>query len=137
MKKILGILLIAVLVSVSSAFAQKTDYKFGHIRILGKDYDYDVEVRSSGEVLKWWRKESHVIDLEDIERTLNQKPEIIIIGTGAMGIAQITEKARKEIKEQGIELIVQKTGQAVKVFNELVKQKREEKNIIALFHLTC
>ena len=31
MKKILGVVLIAVLVSVSSAFAQKTDYKFGHI----------------------------------------------------------------------------------------------------------
>ena len=31
MKKILGILLIAVLVTVSSAFAQKADYKFGHI----------------------------------------------------------------------------------------------------------
>ena len=31
MKKILGILFVTVLVTVSSAFAQKTDYKFGHI----------------------------------------------------------------------------------------------------------
>jgi outer membrane protein len=31
MKKYLGILFVTVLVSVSSAFAQKTDYKFGHI----------------------------------------------------------------------------------------------------------
>jgi outer membrane protein len=31
MKKYLGILFVTVLVTVSSAFAQKTDYKFGHI----------------------------------------------------------------------------------------------------------
>ena len=31
MKKVLGIILVAVLVSASSVFAQKGDYKFGHI----------------------------------------------------------------------------------------------------------
>ena len=31
MKKTLGVLFIVVLVSASSVFAQKSDYKFGHI----------------------------------------------------------------------------------------------------------
>ena len=72
------------------------EYRFGHIKILGKEYTHDVEVRWAGEVLPWWRKESHVIDLRDIERALAQKPKTIVIGTGVAGIAKITEKAREK-----------------------------------------
>lgn len=109
-------------------------YQFGSITINEEKYDHDVEVRDSGDVLSWWRKESHVVDLEDIERALEQKPDVLIIGTGAYGVAKLTEKAQKAIKEQAIELIIEKTNDAVKIFNDF--QKRQKK-IIGLFHLTC
>lgn len=117
------------------------EYRFGFIRIDNKVYQYDVEVRWSGEVLKWRRKESHIIDLEDIERAVRENPEVIIIGTGAFGTAKITERIEKALKEKQIELIVDKTEEAIKTFNVIEEESEEEegeqKRIIGLFHLTC
>lgn len=117
------------------------EYKFGSITIDGKIYDYDVEVRWSGEVLKWWRAESHVIDLGDIQRAIDQNPDTIIIGTGESGMAKITDRLKQELKSKGIELIVDLTEQATKTFNilndESGEEEGEQNKVIGLFHLTC
>jgi hypothetical protein len=113
------------------------EYHFGSITIDGKTYNHDVEVRWTGEVLDWWRKESHIVDLEDIKRALEEK----VIGTGESGIARVTERAQKEIEERGIKLIVDRTEEAVKTFNIINEESRPEKGkktrVIGLFHLTC
>jgi hypothetical protein len=54
----------------SKIYLMIEEYKFGSITIDGKIYEYDVEVRWTGEVLKWWRGESHVVDLEDVKRAI-------------------------------------------------------------------
>lgn len=117
------------------------EYRFGVITIDGKTYNHDVEVRWTGEVLKWWRGESHVIDVEDIERAIEQNPETIVIGTGESGIAEVTENCQKFIKEKGIELIIDKTEEATKTFNIIKEESKEEEGrqnkVIGLFHLTC
>lgn len=117
------------------------EYHFGSIIIDGKTYNYDVEVRWTGEVLAWQRKESHIIDVEDVERTVKEEPEIIVIGTGESGVARVLEEAQRFIKEKGIELIIDKTEQATKTFNiineESIEEEGEQKKIIGLFHLTC
>jgi hypothetical protein len=139
-------------------------YRFGYIKIDGRDYTHDVEVRwriaasdsaegdprsprsaheaelERQEVFSWWRKQSHVIDVKDIKHVLEQKPNLIIIGTGASGVAKVTEKAEKEIMAQNIELLIAKTGEAVRLFNNAQKracQKQKSKKIIGFFHLTC
>ena len=48
------------------------EYHFGSIAIDGKTYEYDVEVRWTGEVLEWWRGESHVIDIDDVKEQLTK-----------------------------------------------------------------
>src|SRR4030042_5118392 len=93
------------------------EYKFGSITIDGKALDYDVEVRWTDELLKWWRKESHVIDIDDVKRAVDQNPDTIVIGTGETGVAEVTEEAKNFIKEKGIELIIDLTEQATKTFN--------------------
>ena len=117
------------------------EYKFGSITIDGKIYEYDVEVRWAGEVLKWWRGESHVIDVEDVKRAIEQNPELIIIGTGESGLVKATDKAKEEILSRGIGLIVDKTEEAVKTFNiqkgESEEEEGKQKKVIGLFHLTC
>jgi len=110
------------------------EYHFGSITIDGERYDYDVEVRWTGEVLKWWRQESHVVDVEDVKRAVEENPEVIVIGTGESGMARVTNEAKEEIISKGIRLIIEKTGQAVKSFNEEEEKKRK---VIGLFHLTC
>ena len=117
------------------------EYKFGSITIDGKTYEHDVEVRWIGEVLKWWREESHVIDVEDVKRAVDQNPDTIIIGNGEAGVARVTEEAQKFIREKGIKLIVDKTEEATKTFNIILgeselEEGRQEK-VIGLFHLTC
>ncbi|PIS17413.1 MAG: hypothetical protein COT59_00750 [Candidatus Nealsonbacteria bacterium CG09_land_8_20_14_0_10_42_14] len=117
------------------------EYKFGSIIIDGKTYHGDVEVRWTGEVLDWRRKESHIIDVEDVERAVEQNPEVIVIGTGEAGVAQVTEEARRFIESKGIKLIIDPTEQAAKTFNIRKEESEEEEGIservIGLFHLTC
>lgn len=128
------------------------EYKFGLIVIDGKKYTQDVEVRwtlpeknslreQECEVLKWWRKESHIFDLEDIQRALDQKPDLIVFGTGAYGVVKVSERTKREIEDRGIQLIIDKTEEAVKTFNIILREsKREigkEKKVIGLFHLAC
>jgi len=125
------------------------EYKFGEIIIDGKKYDHDVEVRwiphtnklgteQSLEVLKWWRKESHIVGLEDIKQALKLNPEVIIIGTGAYGIAEVQNDVKEYLKEKGICLIIDHTDEAVKTFNIFLKKREDQKKkIIGFFHLTC
>ncbi len=117
------------------------EYHFGSITIDGKIYNYDLEVRWTGQVLSWWRRESHTINIEDVKRAVEQNPEIIIIGTGESGLAEVTESAQNFIKERGIELIIDRTEEAGKTFNIIKEESEEEegeqKKVIGLFHLTC
>jgi hypothetical protein len=117
------------------------EYNFGHIKIDGKEYTKDVEVRWTGEVLEWDRPESHLIDVENLERTVEAGPQTIVIGTGDAGIASLTEEAIIFIESKGIELIVDKTAEAVRTYNVLCEDSPEEegkqRKVIGLFHLTC
>lgn len=117
------------------------EYQFGSITINGKTYNHDVEVRWTGEILKWWRKESHIIDVEDVKRATEQCPDTIVIGTGEAGVAQVTDIAQKFIQEKGIKLIIDKTEEAVKTFNIILRDSEIEEGVqnkvIGLFHLTC
>lgn len=117
------------------------EYHFGSITIEGKTYNHDVEVRWTGQVLKWWRKESHLIDVEDVKRAIEQNPETIVIGTGESGVARVTEEAKKFIEEKGIQLIIDNTEEAAKTFNIILEESELEegkkRKVIGLFHLTC
>lgn len=112
----------------------------------GKTYQHDVEVCWTGEVLKWWREKSHVFDVDSVKRAVEQNPDTIILGTGAYGIAKVTEEAQKFITEKfitekGIKLIIDRTEQATKTFNiiceEFEEEEGEQNKVIGLFHLTC
>ncbi len=120
------------------------EYRFGSITIDGEIYNQDVEVRflnSETEVLEWRKEESHRIDVQSVKRTVEQKPEVIVIGTGESGAAQISEEAKEFIAESGIKLISDITAEAVKTFNVIqqdsLEEEGEQTRIIGLFHLTC
>ena len=122
------------------------EYNFGFIKINGQTYNHDVQIGLDNKVKLWWRSKSHEIWKRDIEEVLDQVPEAIVIGTGEMGIAQLTEEARQEIISKKIELIVEPTAEAVKSFNSLKKDLSalpaqagggQGKKVVGLFHLTC
>lgn len=117
------------------------DYQFGSITVDGQTYNHDIEVFWTGEVFDWRRKESHVIDIEDVIEAVEQNPETIVIGTGQSGMAKITKDAEKFITGRGIKLVVDPTEQAIRTFNIRKEDSQEEEGrpekVIGLFHLTC
>jgi hypothetical protein len=117
------------------------EYYFGFIKINGRDYNQDVEVRWTEKVLPLSFKERHVIGLDEVKRATEEKPDTIIIGTGESGLAEVTQEAIEEIKKKRIKLIIDKTEEAVKTFNVIKEESKEEEGVeekvIGLFHLTC
>lgn len=81
----------------------------------------------------WWRTQGHRLSLDDITDILKQPPEILIIGTGSAGVMQVPESVKKQITELGIQLLVEKTGDACILYNELSGTKQ----VVAALHLTC
>ncbi len=116
-------------------------YNFGLIVVGGKTYKQDSEVRWTGQVLKWWRENSHSVEVEDLERAVGENPETIVIGTGESGLMKVSGKAKELVAEKGIRLIIDRTEAAVKTFNIRKEESEEEEGrpekIIGLFHLTC
>lgn len=108
------------------------EYHFGSITIDGKIYNHDVEARWTNKVLPFQFQQRHTFDVEAIKRAVEQNPKIIIIGTGESGLAKVTNEAVNFVKEKGIELIIDKTEEAIKIFNTA-----NEQSIVGLFHLTC
>ena len=109
-------------------------YEFGRIDIGGKTFTSDVIVLSDGVLDGWWRKEGHRLQMEDLEAVLRSKPEMLIIGTGYFGRMAVPEGTRSRLDSLGIDVITEKTGQAVKEFNRLQHQYAR---VVAALHLTC
>ncbi|MCD6513660.1 MAG: hypothetical protein J7L07_01935 [Candidatus Odinarchaeota archaeon] len=108
-------------------------YDFGRIVIDGKEYNHDVIIFPDKVKADWWRKEGHRLYLIDIEDVLNYRPEVLIVGTGYHGILKVSDEVRNKLKELGIELMVLKTSEAVKKYNEIA----EKTKVVAALHLTC
>jgi len=110
------------------------EYSFGFIKIDGETYNHDVQIGLDDKTKLWWRNQSHQIDKRSLEEAIDQKPEVIVVGTGEIGVAQVTKETRGEIESKGVKLIVEPTTDAVKTYNSL---KKENKKVAGLFHLTC
>ncbi|MCM8778367.1 MAG: MTH938/NDUFAF3 family protein [Candidatus Omnitrophica bacterium] len=108
-------------------------YRFGEIIIDGKTYRTDVIVYPGKIDASWWRKKGHSLCLEDIKETLEEKPEVIIIGIGASGLMEVLEEVKKKTKDLGIELIIQPTDKACQEYNKISLKKKTA----ACLHLTC
>jgi hypothetical protein len=111
-------------------------YDFGVMVVNGKRYTSDVIVFLDRVIDDWWRKEGHRLYVEDLKEILGgeQKPEVLLVGTGYYGIMKISPEVEKVLKSQGIELVVKPTTEAWQTFNELLASGRR---VAGAFHLTC
>lgn len=109
-------------------------YSFGQIVIDARAYTSDVIIYNDRVDATWWRKEGHRLHPEDIVDVLNVRPESLIIGTGYSGVLTVPKKTREYIAARGVDVIVERTGKAVEIFNALQAQNR---HVVAALHLTC
>jgi hypothetical protein len=108
-------------------------YTFGQMVIDGQTYIKDLILLPDEILSSWWRKTGHHVCLEDLEKALEADPEILIIGTGYLGLMKVDRDVEEHTKNRDIELITLKTKEAVKVFNGSAPSKKT----VAAFHLTC
>jgi len=108
-------------------------YAFGRIRINDKDYTSDVIIYPDRVEDNWWRREGHHLHFDDLLGIIPEKPDTIIIGTGRYGLMKVPPDLIDRLKDMGIDVIVQKTGSACKVYNDTCRSKK----VIAALHLTC
>jgi len=108
-------------------------YKFGEFIVDGKHFKSNIEL--IGENVKEHRYlPEHELNLDDFTNLINYKPSILIIGTGAYGVIKPQKEIIDFIQTQGIKVIVEKTGNACKTYNNLLKQG---KKVAAFLHNTC
>ncbi len=75
---------------------------------------------------------SHMLSKEEAVKLLKDNPEIVVIGNGQHGALKVDEEAAGVIKKSA-ELIVARTPEAIKKYNECSRMKRTN----ALIHVTC
>lgn len=108
-------------------------YKFGLFVIDGKEYKSNIILL--GAVVK--RAEylhEHQLKLDPFIEMVEFKPSYIIIGTGAYGVMKVSQEIIDYIEKRGIKLIIEKTGDACRTYNSLLKSKTK---VAAFMHNTC
>lgn len=108
-------------------------YSFGKIVIDGVIYNNDVIIFPDRVQDGWWRKEGHRIHQEDLKAVVEYSPNVLIIGSGAYGRVTVPDRLHRFLKENNIDLKVEKTERACETYNEL----SSEGDVVAALHLTC
>lgn len=109
-------------------------YQFGKIVIEGKAYNSDCIIMAGIVHSNWWRKQGHLLSVEDIETVISAKPAFLIIGCGASGLMKVPDETRQTLQKNNILLEALDTKKAVQRFNEL---EQAGESVAAALHLTC
>jgi len=112
--------------------------KFGEIVVEGKRYTHDIVIYPSGkierrkkELSKRKHGTSHKFDPDELKEYLKEDFDVLIVGTGIYGALKLLPEAKELVKDK--EVIEKPTPEAIKLFNEL----RKEKKVLGVFHITC
>lgn len=106
--------------------------EFGEITIDGRTYYSDVIVWWNGEVEMVVKK--HSIDMDDLAKFMEKKPEAIIIGIGQTNGVRVMPEVKQVLEDKDIELYVEPSSKAIEIFNSFVQSK---KKAVAKIHTTC
>jgi len=108
-------------------------YQFGLIVIDGEKYTSDVIIFPDRVRDNWRRKAGHQLCLEDIAEVIAEKPEVLVVGTGASGLMEVLPEVEQAAEAEGTELIVAATDRACHIYNQFYQSRR----VVATLHLTC
>ena len=92
-------------------------HSFGKITIDGETSNSDVIIYPNRVEASWWRKEGHRLQAAHLTEVINERPEVLIIGTGHNGLMKVPAETVDALGQEGIEVHAEKTTRAVEVFN--------------------
>lgn len=112
---------------------------FGSVTVDGKKYHQVLIVgddifERDYERLKKEFDTSHVIPDWEVEKLLENQPEVIVVATGQDGALKVSDETRKKLAANGARVVSEATPKAVEVYNRYTK---ENKSVNALIHTTC
>ncbi|VAX32806.1 hypothetical protein MNBD_NITROSPIRAE03-1560 [hydrothermal vent metagenome] len=107
-------------------------YTFGRIVIDGKTCTSDVIIFPERVVSPWWRRQGHLLQMEDLVEVIRERPEVLIVGKGFSGLMKVPQELMDELGSMGIKVIAEKTTRAVTIFNDY-----RGSHVVAALHLTC
>ncbi|HET6949602.1 MAG TPA: MTH938/NDUFAF3 family protein [Acidimicrobiales bacterium] len=110
-------------------------YEFGRIRIDGREEHADLLLTPSRVVRGWWRREGHVLALEDLDPVLGEHPRRLVVGTGASGRMRPEPGLEQALRQRAVLMEAMPTAEAVRRINELLDLG--EVDWTAALHLTC
>jgi hypothetical protein len=108
-------------------------YSFGNIIIDGKSYTSDLIIFPDHVQSSWWRLEGHLLQIDDLKEIIAARTQLLIVGTGYHGTMKVPGKTLEYLKSNGVHAYIEKTGEAVKLFNALSGKR----SVIVALHLTC
>jgi hypothetical protein len=112
------------------------EFRFGLIRIDGRDYEYDVVI-ARGRVRKRKKKRSRAFRRQFGHTPLSLEEKIpwrctrLIVGTGAYGGLPVMEEVEREANLRGVTLSILPTPDAIEEIN------RSNDQTHAILHVTC
>ena len=111
---------------------------FGSITINRNKYEHDIIITLDSEVKKRKKKlskaiygTSHTISKDEAKFVYEYGAEILIIGSGQYGAAELSEEAAEYFMKKNCKVILIPTPQAIKEWN------KAKGKVIGLFHVTC
>jgi hypothetical protein len=107
-------------------------YSFGQVVIEERGYSSDVLILPKG-VKVWQRRQHHRVSPQDLSEALSDKPEVLVIGTGAYGMMQVLPETKQFLETQGVVAVISTTNEACNAYNQLCHSQR----VAAALHLTC
>ena len=107
------------------------NYQFGGITIENRTYSSDVILLEKNVFPNWRRKKGHSLVIKDLEKVIDYKPELLIVGKGYYGYMDVPPQLTKKLEFQ---VISYKTQDAIKLYNQEIKKS---KKISGAFHLSC
>jgi hypothetical protein len=104
---------------------------FGEAKVNGKIYYSDVVVWWDGKVDMVTK--THQFGMTELLSVLRKKPVAVILGTGLEECVEVLEEVSEEMENRGLMLFVEKTPNAIEIFNGMVSQG---KRAVAFLHVT-
>ncbi len=108
-------------------------YSFGKIIVDGKTHTSDLIILPGVVRPGWWRKEGHRLDKNDLNEIIEAAPDVLVIGTGNVGLMEVPQETLDYLAAHGIHTVVERTAAACQRYNELAEQEQ----VAAALHLTC
>jgi len=105
---------------------------FGSITADGKRYPHDIWIFADSSIRR--RDRDHEFILDELDLLSEEKPEVVVVGTGQSDCVRIDEDAAREASKRGIKMISDITPNALKRYNEAANAGRK---VAGAFHVTC